>query len=276
MNKIKSKIVLGNTVNGYKIRDAARRKRNYVIKNIVTVIEDRLFSFSCTTELSVEQLEANIKKWLTYGLDNPCEIISITSEIEETKTIYWWMNKLEEPYRSAFLAERDRFAITNNWYSEEVSSLSVAINSSFTWVRTIGGQSFWEKIYSKANHGKFKEIDGVFVFDVDNPIVKIEVENVKIEVENIVITEPGQEASFEDWFQLLPESCREEALSQPRTTYPTYTAMSLSKALYKGFIWDNSPSGDSFWRNIADSEASEIENKYFENIKKLQDATTMD
>jgi len=94
MNKIKSKIVLGNTVNGYKIRDAARRKRNYVIKNIVTVIEDRLFSFSCTTELSVEQLEANIKKWLTYGLDNPCEIISITSEIEETKTIYWWMNKL--------------------------------------------------------------------------------------------------------------------------------------------------------------------------------------
>jgi len=204
MNKIKSKIVLGNTVNGYKIRDAARRKRNYVIKNIVTVIEDRLFSFSCTTELSVEQLEANIKKWLTYGLDNPCEIISITSEIEETKTIYWWMNKLEEPYRSAFLAERDKFAITNNWYSEEVSSLSVAINSSFTWVRTIGGQSFWEKIYSKANHGKFKEIDGVFVFDVDNPIVKIEVENVKIEVENIVITEPGQEASFEDWFQLLP------------------------------------------------------------------------
>jgi len=52
--------------------------------------------------------------------------------------------------------------------------------------------------------------------------------------------------------------------------------MSLSKALYKGFIWYNSPSGDSFWRNIADSEASEIENKYFENIKKLQDATTMD
>lgn len=275
MNKIKSKIVLGNTVNGYEIRDAARRKRNYVIKDIVTIIEDRLFTFSCTTELSVEQLESNIKKWMTYGLGNPCEIISITSEIEEIKTIYWWMNKLEEPYKSAFLAERDKFAITNRWYSEEVISLSSAINSSFTWNHTIGGQSFWEKIYDKAYNGKFKEIDGVFVFDVDNPIVKIEVENVKIEVENIVITEPGQEASFKDWFQLLPESCREEALSQPRT-FNTYRATSLSKALYRGFIWDGSPSGDEFWRNIANNLASEIENTYFQNIKKLQDATTMD
>lgn len=115
----------------------------------------------------------------------------------------------------------------------------------------------------------------VYPIDVSIRKLNIEVENVKIEVENIVITEPGQEASFKDWFQLLPESCREEALSQPRT-FHTDRPTSLSKALYRGFIWDGSPSGDEFWRNIANGLASEIENTYFQNIKKLQDATTMD
>ena len=54
--------------------------------------------------------------------------------------------------------------------------------------------------------------------------------------------------TIREWFNELPDGMMKEALKV--CNCEDAPVESLSKAICQGFIWDKSPSGDSYWRGV--------------------------
>lgn len=52
------------------------------------------------------------------------------------------------------------------------------------------------------------------------------------------------------WFELLPETHRKKALKNLKTVKSTKLFPSLIEAIGQSFIWDETPQGYGFWKDV--------------------------
>jgi hypothetical protein len=69
----------------------------------------------------------------------------------EQKTPEQWFQQLKEPYRSEAIANIDK---SRKWYVVSPENIQEAIVSSFEWLNTTQGHSYWEKLHDSIQAGE--------------------------------------------------------------------------------------------------------------------------